>query len=195
MSTKRPSGRGGDDAHLVRPAPPPRRPRHRGGAAGLPAVWSLWCRPGFRPTPGVNRWWSGSVSPPAEAIDDPVPCRLRRTGCDLGADPLPAEPVATRASRLPPGKPAGRREPCPLRPGRRGLGLRSGIGRAVPRAEVGVRGLGDVPLDPARSPTPPTPSPGRRRELPRGVDLRSSPAPPPTGKPVGRRRFEGHLVV
>ena len=84
------SGRGGDDAHLVRPAlpspaapvigPPPRVAPRCGAfvAVRVPVhLRQAGCGPDpghLRPRPSTTR----------------VPCRLRRTGCDLGPDPRPA---------------------------------------------------------------------------------------------------------
>jgi hypothetical protein len=139
-----------------------------------------------------NRRWSGSGPDPAEAF------------ADSGSHAASGEPAAIWGpirvqqgrSRLgfpdsPPAEPAAIRDPCPHPASRRGPGLhswdRQGQSRSGSKVRASrwyehqealeLRRLGDAPLDLTGSPTPPTPSPGRRRESPRGVDLRTCPAP------------------
>jgi len=50
---------------------------------------------------------------------------------------------------------------------------------------LGLTGCGDAPVDPAGCQTPPAPSPGRRRELPRGVDRLPARSPTPRKRWVG----------
>jgi hypothetical protein len=106
----------------------------------------------------------------------------------LGPDPLPAGPVTIRGSRLSSGRAVGGSGPAtssgkpaearsPLHGEQQGHSRSGSKVRASRWYEhqeaLEVRRLGDAPLDRTGSPTPPSPSPGRRRELPRSVDLHS----------------------
>jgi hypothetical protein len=138
MSTKRPSGRGGDDAHLIRSAPPapavpatgptPRVAPRCGNFVAVRVPFHLrqaGCGPDpdhLRPKPSMTR----------------VPCRLRRTGCSLGPDPRPANRLRL-GSPDSPTETVGDSGPAPPPASRLGLGPRSGTGRADPKAEAGVR--------------------------------------------------------
>jgi hypothetical protein len=184
-----------------------RRPRHRVGASGCPAVWSFVA---VR-VPGHLRQSrlcsGGSASPPAEARGDPVnqfrpkPSLTRTSHArHAGRDSVfPARRRQNRRrleTRVPSGTPAGTRSPSWDRQGRPGTEAMVRASRWYEHQEaLELRRLGDAPLDLTGVRTPSTPSPGRRHESPRGVDLRTCPAPPPTGKPAGRRSCEGHLVV
>lgn len=169
-----------------------RRLRHRGGAAGCPAVWSLWCRPG----PFHHRSETGGGPDPGQLRPRPSltrfpPCRPRRTGCDVGGRFASSKAGRDSGSRPSPGGTGGDSGPVSPPASRRGPGLHPWDRQGQPRSgskvrasrwyehqeALEVRRLGDAPLDPTGSPTPSTPSPGRRHELPRGVDLRFCPAP------------------
>jgi len=159
---------------------------------------------------------SGSPSHPRQnRLCSGIPRHLRPKPLVTRVSQLRPKPSLTRTSharqagrdsvsRPSRGRTAGESRPASPPASRLGLGLRPGTGRADPGTEARVRAsrwyehqealelrrLGDAPLDRAGAPTPSTPSPGRRHELPRGADLRSSlipdlPVVPPCGGPAG----------
>jgi hypothetical protein len=110
---------------------------------------------------------------PASSSDPVIPV----TGPTLRAAPQSRSSLLV-GSRVSSGRAGGGSDPLARRQGHQANGSKVRASRWYEHQEaLGLRRLGDAPLELTGSPTPSSPSPGRRHESPRGMDLRSCQIP------------------